>query len=100
MKTGLVKVLLVFLATIVVCKDFTESGIHLRIDVAVRLDLSLDLVEDLQTVMVKTQIKLFFSLCNSAKVDSIFKVFKTLLGLFKELDRDIDVFMLSRGQDS
>ena len=56
MKTGLVKVLLVFLTAIVVCKDFTESGIHLRIDVAVRLNLSLDFVEDLQTVMVKTQI--------------------------------------------
>ena len=95
LETCFIEVLLVFLSAIVVREDFAECGVHLRVDVTLRLDLLLDLVEDLQAVVVKTQIQLLFSLRNSAQVDGIFEVLKTFLGLFEELDRDIDVFMLS-----
>lgn len=56
LQTCSVEVLLVLSAAIVVREDFTEGGIHLRVNVTLFLDLSLHLVEDLQAVVVLAQI--------------------------------------------
>ena len=72
MQAGLVEVLLVFFSTVVVGEDLAEIGVNLGVNVTFSLDLFLDLVEDLDAVMMLSQVELLFSLSDSAKEDSIF----------------------------
>lgn len=99
LQARLVEVLLVFLASVVVCEDFTESGVDFRVDVALLLHLVFHFFQDLQAVVVQTQVQLLFSLSNSAQVDSIFEILKSCFSLIKEFNWDIDIGMLTRGQD-
>ena len=50
--------------------------------------------------MVKSKIELLFSLSNAAKEDSILVRFQPRLSLIQELDRNVDIRMLTRCQDS
>jgi len=99
LQARLVEVLLVFLSSVVVGEDFAQSSIYLRVDVALLFHLTFDFVQNLKTVVVKSQIQLLFSLCNSTKVDSIFEILESRLCLVKEFDGDIDICMLTWCKD-
>ena len=99
LKWRFVEVLLILFATIVVWEDFVEGGVDLGVDVWLGLDLALYLIKDLQAVVMVAQVEPFFSLGDSAKVYGIFVRLKALLGFLQEVDRELDVSVLSRSED-
>ena len=72
---------MVITTSIIVGEDFIEGGVDLWIDVGLRFDLTLDLVENLEAVMMLTKVKLLFSLSDTAKEDSVFVGGESLLSL-------------------
>jgi hypothetical protein len=71
LETSLIEVLLVVLTAIVVRKDLVQGRVDLGVHIAFSLDLTLDLVEDLEAVVVLTQVELLFSLGDAAQVHGI-----------------------------
>ena len=77
---------MVVFPAVVVGEHLVQRGVDLRVDVRVSLDSLFDFVENLEAIMVLTQIEPLFSLRDAAQVHGVLESLQARLGLLQEVD--------------
>ena len=86
---------MVFIAAVVLRKDFSLASVDLRVNVRSMFSLPANLIEDLQTVVMLAKVKFLFGLRDSQQELGVSLAIQMISGSLQELDCLFNVAVLA-----